>query len=125
MTDFLDKAGRWVGEAAAKARERERLRIEDRLRLLDGIDELARRVVHIRRHKPGYGWEVDLDDVRLRLLGMAPTIDDPELDTRIAELDESQAAGDKGPRDALDSAYLSVARRLAELRRETFTERGD
>jgi hypothetical protein len=45
--DIFDKAGKAVGDAVAKARERERVRLKDRLHQLDRMEASARELVRL------------------------------------------------------------------------------
>lgn len=115
--DELRGVGRWATDKLALAKERERLRVEDRLRQLDELDEAIRELIRLRGQQPGYTWDQEAEKLRLRALGLGPTIGDEELEQLIAAI-----AGDP---DAGDDAYLPLARRLAALRQRTFAPEGD
>ena len=49
--DILGKTGQAVGDAVAKANERERIRLEDRLRQIDDLTAAAPQLVVLRKHR--------------------------------------------------------------------------
>lgn len=123
VTDIFGRAERWIGDAAAKARERERMRIEDRLRLIDGIAENARTVVRLGKHRPGYGWQIEMEDARLEMVARAHGVGDAELLRCVDELAaiEVPFEGAK-PTERLEMSYRAIVARSAVVRRETFSD---
>jgi hypothetical protein len=112
--DAVDGAGRWIGHEVAKARERERIRVEDRLTKLDQLDEAAREFVRHLRHHPGKAWEMEADGWRVRMIGLGLVIDDGKVEQLIRTLSaEAQPT---------DEAYIALASRLAALRTATLAE---
>jgi hypothetical protein len=110
--DELRGAAKRVQDKLLLARERERIRVEDRLARLDEMDECAREYITIIRHME-YGRERRGAEMpRLRLLSLAEIIGDPELPGLAARLLE-----DERP---TDERYIELARRLADLRARTF-----
>jgi DNA-binding IclR family transcriptional regulator len=126
--EIFDKAGKAVGDVVAKARERERLRIADRLQLLDRIEASARAVVMRRKHRPGYSWDMEADDEGMRMIAAAVAIDDDELRTHVDALCAIavpyEAPDEQRQREAaeLDAAYRAVVSRLGAVRRETLAD---
>jgi hypothetical protein len=111
--DELRGVGKWASDKLARERERERLRVEDRLRQLDEVDAVAREFKYLRNVRPGYAWGTQSEKGRLRLLGLGPIIGDPDAEAAIADL-----IGQDRPSD---ESYLALARCLAILRARTFT----
>jgi len=127
--DLFDKAGRAVGDLAVKARERERLRIQDRISLLELIDTSARLVVTTGKLRPGaYGGPgVECEDATLRMVSAALALDDAELVPLVDALraiDISWGYEERRPAPAkeLDDAYRALVTRVGQLRRETFAD---
>jgi hypothetical protein len=121
--DVFDRAGRVVGDAVAKARERERVRLEDRLRLLDGLDESARDVVRLFKHRPGYSWKMDSEQPRLAMVSRALALADAELVARVDVLAAIDPPHDgRTPVAEIEAAYRAIVERLAVLRQETLAE---
>ncbi len=121
--DFIDKAGKGVGDLVAKARERERVRLEDRLHRLDRAEETARELVSLRKHRPGYGWNSASDKSAMVLIAAAEAIDDDELRTLTDALCALQSPHDgHAPADALDAGYRGVVKRLGHIRRATLAD---
>ena len=92
------------------ARDRERMRVEDRLAKLDEIDECAREYSRLKRHS-GIPTPKELEKNRLRMLGLAPIIGDDKVRDLVRAFIE-------GPPD--DDKYVALAERLAQLRERTF-----
>lgn len=111
--DELRNVGRWATDKLALAKERERLRIEDRLRQLGELDASAREFIRLKRQKPGYTWDQEAEKLKLRMLGLAPGIGDAELRGMVEYLARTE--------DLSDQAYMEMAERLAIVRARTFT----
>lgn len=130
--DLFDKAGRAVGDVVSKARERERVRLEDRLRLLDSVGSEARQMVHLLKHRAGYTWHTEADEHGLRMLAAAEAIDDDSLRGLVDALYAIEVPYDSDTPDlqrreeatALLAAYRAIVARLGLLRRETLADEG-
>jgi len=123
--DVLDKAGRAIGDVVAKARERERLRIEDRLRQLDRLEEEARRLVVEGKRRAGYTWDLPVEEARHTMIAASAAIGDEELVAHVDELVriEIPISPDlAAPVAELDRCFRAVVARLAEVRRETLSD---
>jgi hypothetical protein len=111
--DLGKGAARWVTDQVALAKERERLRIENRIAGLTDIDDRARQLMILRRHKPGYSWHQHIDEERLKIIGLAAAAGDEELTALL-----SPFMGDSP--DPSDDEYAAVAARLAALKSAAF-----
>lgn len=121
--DVFDKAGKAVGDAIAKAKERERIRLEDRLKQIDRIDECARSLVETGKHRPGYSWPSRLTSLGLEAVSAAAMVGDDELATAVDALVAIRVTtGTPAPVDQLDGAYRAMLKRLAIVRRETLAD---
>lgn len=128
--DLIDKAGKGVGDLVAKARERERVRLEDRLRLLDTVETEAREMVGLLKHRPGYTWDTQADAHGLRMISAAEAIDDDALRTAVDELyaidisrSRETARTKRGEETtALQLGFRAVVSRLGQVRRETLAD---
>lgn len=121
--DILGKAGQAVGDAVAKSRERERVRLEDRLRLIDGLAEIAQRLVILRKYRLGYGWHHESEEKALKLIAAAAMIQDTTLAEKVDSLIGIEIPSEgKAPSAELDTAYRALVARLAEVRRDTLAE---
>lgn len=121
--EIFDKAGKAVGDVVAKARERERVRLTDRLALLDSIDAAARVVVVNGTHRPGYGWKMEATSECLKMVSAALAIDDADLTAKVDGLCAVDVPYDGPiPVQALAAAHRELAVRLGEVRRETLSE---
>jgi hypothetical protein len=123
--DIFDKAGRAVGDAVAKARERERVRLEDRLRQLDRVEEAARQLTIEGKRRAGYTWDLPVEEARHTMIAAAATIGDEDLAARVDELVAVHipfpSQGD-APDPELDAGFRAVIARLAMLRRDTLAD---
>ncbi|TAL07168.1 MAG: hypothetical protein EPO00_09720 [Chloroflexota bacterium] len=123
--DVFDKAGKAVGDVIAKARERERVRLEDRLRQLDRLEAAARTMVVEGKRRAGYTWDLPVEESRYTMIAAATTIDDSELTGRVDELvgiDIPISSDTVAPVAALDGAFRAVVARLAAIRREALAD---
>jgi hypothetical protein len=121
--DIFEKAGNKVGDVVGKARERERVRLEDRLRQLDRIEENARTYVFEGRTRAGYGWTMDMEGARLVMVAAATTIGDDDLSAAVDALGAVRVPFGGEPRDdELDACFRAVVGRLAVVRRETLAD---
>ena len=121
--DVFDKAGKAVGDVIAKARERERVRLEDRLRQLDLVDSCARTIVHRRKHRAGFTWRSEVTEASLQAISAAVMIGDDELEAAVDVLAEVQIPSDPAAVGAvLEAAYRPILKRLAILRQETLAD---
>lgn len=123
--DVFDKAGRAIGDVVAKAKERERLRIEDHLRQLDRLEEAARRMVVEGKRRAGYTWDLPVEEARHTMIAAGAAIGDEELAKRVDELVriEIPISSDlAAPAEELDRCFRAVVARLAEVRRETLAD---
>jgi hypothetical protein len=111
--DELKGAAKWAVDEVALAKERDKLRIADTLAQFDELDERAREHIRLRTDKPGYSWKEEAQQHRLRMIGLAITIGDPELEQAVEAISE---AGDPPG----DESYKALVRRLAALRRMVF-----
>jgi len=111
--DEIRGVGRWAADKLGVARERERLRVEDRLRQLDELDAALREYIRLHRQKPGHTWDQDAEKLRLRAIGIAPIIGDEELESMVDQIARNETVS--------DVAYQEFARRSAVLRARTFT----
>lgn len=107
----------------SKAKERERLRIEDRLAQLDAISTEAREVVVSGTHRPGYSWKMEATRRCLAMVSAAIAVDDAGLIAKVDALCAIDVPYDgPSPYRALDAAHRELAVRLGEVRRETLAE---
>ena len=121
--DILGKAGQAVGDAVAKAKERERIRLEDRLRLIDTLDASAQQLVLLRKLRPGYGWHLPSEEHALKMISGAAALRDEELAAKVdALIGLDTDINHPAPVKELDAAYRALVARLAEVRRETLAE---
>ena len=123
--DVFDKASKGVGDLLAKARERERVRLEDRLKQLDRVDSHARTLLEFGKSRPGYGWDRECDKSRLEMLSATAILDDMDLDSAVDALCSIEIppyTEDVVPKAELDAAFRVVIKRLAVLRRETLAD---
>jgi hypothetical protein len=121
--DLIDKAGKGVGDLVAKAKERERVRLEDCLHLIDSLGESARQVAQLRKHRPGYNWDSASDKHAMEMIANVEAIDDADLRTVADELCAIQSPHEgRAPAAALDAAYRAVVKRLGQLRRDTLAD---
>lgn len=123
--DVFDKAGKAVGDVIAKARERERVRLEDRLRQLDRLEAAARTMVVEGKRRAGYTWDLPVEESRHTMIAAGAAIDDSELTARVDELvgiDIPISSDMVAPVAALDGAFRAVMARLAAVRRETLAD---
>ncbi len=123
--DVFDKAGRAVGDAIAKARERERVRLEDRLGQLDRLEEAARTMVVEGKRRAGYTWDLPVEESRHTMIAAAATVNDPELTSAVDALvgiDIPIGEGYTSPVAELDRSFRAVVVQLAKLRREALAD---
>ena len=123
--EIFDKAGRAVGDAIARARERERFRLQDKVGQLDILDACARVVVQRGKDRPGYVWDQEVERNRLGMISAAAMIGDDALRSLVdglCAIDVPIPSDLPAPRQELDSAYRALVARLAELRRETLAD---
>jgi hypothetical protein len=121
--EIFDKAGKAVGDVVAKARERERIRVADRLALLDAIDASARIVVVKGTHRPGYNWKSEATEECLKMVSASLAIDDADLTARVDALCAIDVPYDgPSPYQALGAAHRELAVRLGEVRRATLAD---
>jgi hypothetical protein len=95
--DILGKAGQAVGDVVAKSKERERVRLEDRLRLIDALDGAAQHLVLLRKLRPGYGWHLPSEEQSLKTISGAAALGDEALATKVDSLIELGTTSIKGP----------------------------
>jgi hypothetical protein len=111
--DIVDKVTKGAADIVAKARERERVRLEDRLRQLDRVEEAARQLAVNGKRRAGY-----------TRVAAAATIGDEGLIAAVDTLvtvdipfhDETSYIA------PLDRAFRSVIKRLAEIRTSTLAD---
>jgi hypothetical protein len=120
--DILGKAGQAVGDAVAKAKERERIRLEDRLRQIDGLTAAAQQLVVLRKHRlVNFGSKSE--EQALKMISGAATIADPALRDSVDALVGIKVSHEGPvPSAQIDGAYRSLVDRLAEIRRDTLAE---
>src|SRR5665811_1258996 len=112
--DILGKAGHAVGDAVAKAKERERVRLEDRLQLIDGLAEIAQELVILRKYRLGYSWRHQSEAKALKLIATAAMIQDTPLAEKVDSLIGIEIPSEgKDPSKELDAAYRALVTRLA------------
>lgn len=109
--------------AIEQAKERERLRIEDRLRLVEDAKATAIEIVRLRKHRPGYSWASGSDVKAMELIAAAEALDDDELRHLADELCGTVSPHEgRAPVAELDAGYRAIVKRLGELRRATFSD---
>jgi hypothetical protein len=120
--DILGKAGQAVGDAVAKAKERERIRLEDRLRQIDDLTSAAQQLVVLRKHRlVNFGSKSE--EQALKMISGAATIADPALRDGVDALVGIKVSHEGPvPSAQIDAAYRSLVDRLAEIRRDTLAE---
>lgn len=123
--DIIDKVTKGAGDVVAKARERERVRLEDRLRQLDRIEAATRSATVEAKRRAGYSWDLPVEEARHTMIAAAATIGDEDLVARVDEfvaVDVPISRDGEVPVAELDRTFRAVVARLAELRRKTLAD---
>lgn len=123
--DVFDKAGRAVGDAIAKARERERVRLADRIGQLDRLEAAARTMVVEGKRRAGWTWDLPVEESRHTMIAAAATINDAELTSAVdalVRIDIPIEEARVSPVAELDRCFRAVVVRLAAIRRETLAD---
>lgn len=123
--DIVDKVTKGAGDLVAKARERERVRLEDRLRQLDRLEAAARTMTVEGKRRAGYTWDEPVEQARHSMIAAAATIGDDQLTLAVDELvtiDIPYGEGATSHLAPLDRGFRLVVKRLAEIRRETLAD---
>lgn len=101
-------------ERLSLARDRERMRVTDRIARMDEMDECAREYLRMIRYIEYTAERKEAEKPRLRLLGLAEIIGDDQLREFVGQFLEGEKP--------TDERYIALARRLAELRARTFAD---